>query len=133
MPKRKSLSKKLRFEVLKRDGFRCQYCGRAPPDVSLVVDHIEPVAAGGSGERANLVTACVTCNLGKGARALGDVIFVKSVRAVCEESVEDFVAEAFECFDEMAKVNEWGPEERVGFVGSYVLGALLHRLTTEGP
>lgn len=24
---RKSISKKLRFDVFKRDGFKCQYCG----------------------------------------------------------------------------------------------------------
>jgi 5-methylcytosine-specific restriction endonuclease McrA len=29
---RKALSKKLRFEVFKRDNFTCQYCGRAAPD-----------------------------------------------------------------------------------------------------
>lgn len=35
MSKRKSISKKLRFEVFKRDGFTCQYCGRMAPDVVL--------------------------------------------------------------------------------------------------
>lgn len=42
--KRKSLSKKTRFEVFKRDSFTCQYCGRSAPEVVLQVDHIKPVA-----------------------------------------------------------------------------------------
>ena len=40
MGQRKTLSKKIRFEVFKRDKFTCQYCGRMSPDVILEVDHI---------------------------------------------------------------------------------------------
>lgn len=68
--KRKSMSKKTRFEVFKRDGFRCQYCGAHPPAVLLQVDHIKAVAAGGENDMDNYVTACVPCNQGKGARDL---------------------------------------------------------------
>ena len=46
--KRKNLPKKIRFEVFKRDSFTCQYCGRMAPDVILEVDHILPVAEGGT-------------------------------------------------------------------------------------
>lgn len=67
---RKSTGKKLRFEVFKRDGFICQYCGAHPPTVILVVDHIAPVADGGQTVIDNLVTACEPCNQGKGARPL---------------------------------------------------------------
>ena len=67
---RKPLSKKLRFEVFKRDGFACQYCGATPPAVVLECDHIEPVTAGGSDDEGNLVTACFDCNRGKAARLL---------------------------------------------------------------
>jgi hypothetical protein len=67
---RRSLSKTLRFEVFKRDGFTCQYCGATPPAVVLEVDHIEAVAAGGSDDQDNLITACFDCNRGKGARDL---------------------------------------------------------------
>ena len=69
---RKSISKKLRYEVFKRDGFCCQYCGRSSPQVMLHVDHIKPVAAGGDNNIMNLITACSDCNLGKGARSLSD-------------------------------------------------------------
>lgn len=33
--KRKPLSKRIRFEVFKRDSFTCQFCGRTPPEVIL--------------------------------------------------------------------------------------------------
>lgn len=68
---RKSLSKKIRFEIFKRDRFTCQYCGASAPDVVLNVDHVQPVAAGGSDDFSNLTTACFSCNNGKGARELG--------------------------------------------------------------
>ena len=40
----KSASKKLRFEVFKRDLFTYQYCGSQPPEAVLKCDHIEPLA-----------------------------------------------------------------------------------------
>jgi hypothetical protein len=64
-PKRKSISTRTRFEIFKRDAFRCLYCGKSPPGVLLHVDHVLPVAEGGTNELANLVTACQDCNLGK--------------------------------------------------------------------
>lgn len=73
MAKRVSTGKKLRFEVLKRDGFVCQYCGACPPKVLLVIDHITPVADGGETEIDNLVTACEPCNQGKAARPLSAI------------------------------------------------------------
>jgi 5-methylcytosine-specific restriction endonuclease McrA len=69
---RKALSKKIRFEVFKRDGFKCQYCGAAAPDVLLQVDHLSAVKLGGTNDLLNLVTACAGCNGGKGATALSD-------------------------------------------------------------
>lgn len=67
---RKSLGKGLRFDVFKRDGFTCQYCGQRPPDVVLQVDHITPVADGGDNDIMNLVTSCEACNQGKKAKRL---------------------------------------------------------------
>lgn len=72
MTKRKPIPKKIRFEVLRRDGFTCQYCGSAAPEVKLHIDHIDPVSAGGGNEIINLITSCETCNIGKGARKLDD-------------------------------------------------------------
>lgn len=60
----------LRFDILRRDKFTCQYCGRKAPDVALHVDHRTPEALGGQTIADNLVTACAQCNLGKGSRPL---------------------------------------------------------------
>jgi hypothetical protein len=75
--KRKPLSKKIRFEVFKRDSFSCQYCGESAPNVVLNVDHIHPVALGGTNEIINLVTSCNSCNSGKSATPLDDRSVVK--------------------------------------------------------
>lgn len=64
----------LRFEVLKRDGFRCQYCGLTAKDTQLHADHIVPRCEGGKDEARNLVTACKDCNEGKWGRVLGRVL-----------------------------------------------------------
>jgi hypothetical protein len=50
--------------------FQCVYCGRTAKDSVLDVDHVVPIAAGGTNEIDNLVPACVECNMGKGAKRL---------------------------------------------------------------
>lgn len=60
-----AVSKRLRFEVLRRDNHTCRYCGAAAPDVKITVDHVTPVALGGSDEASNLVASCADCNSGK--------------------------------------------------------------------
>lgn len=63
---RSKLSASLRYDVLKRDNFRCTICGRSAADgVTLHVDHIKPVSKGGKTEMSNLRTLCDYCNLGK--------------------------------------------------------------------
>jgi hypothetical protein len=67
------ITKKLRFNVFKRDGFTCTYCGQKPPAVVLECDHIIPVASGGPDAIENLTTSCFDCNRGKSDRSLGSV------------------------------------------------------------
>lgn len=83
---RKPLSKKLRFDVFKRDGFTCQYCGAHPPKVVLECDHIQPVSDGGLDEVDNLITSCFNCNRGKAATPL----------EVAPKSLKDKAVEAAE-------------------------------------
>ena len=85
MAKRKSITQKVRFEIFKRDSFRCQYCGNSAPDVILNVDHIKPVADGGDNELTNLITSCFDCNQGKKARLLDD----KSVIQKQKQQLDD--------------------------------------------
>ena len=88
MAKRKLLSKKTRFEVFKRDKFTCQYCGSSAPDVVLEVDHIVPVAEGGTDDIMNLVTSCFDCNRGKGKTSLTDDSAVKVRKAQLDKIAE---------------------------------------------
>lgn len=83
--KRKTISKKLRFEIFKRDGFKCQYCGASAPDVLLDVDHIQPVSKNGTNDILNLITSCKACNSGKSDRTLDDSTAVKKQQAQLAE------------------------------------------------
>lgn len=60
-----AVSKRTRYEVLKRDNHTCRYCGGVAPDVVLTVDHVVPTALGGPDAPDNLVAACKDCNAGK--------------------------------------------------------------------
>lgn len=62
-----AVSKRLRYEILRRDNHTCRYCGESAPDVRLTIDHVVPVSLGGSDEPDNLVAACPDCNAGKAA------------------------------------------------------------------
>lgn len=86
--KRKQLSKKKRFEVLKRDKFTCQYCGAQAPDVILQVDHIIPVSKGGTNDITNLVTSCSDCNGGKSNEMLDDSTAVKKQKRQLDQLQE---------------------------------------------
>jgi hypothetical protein len=61
--KARQASFRMRFRILKRDGFRCKYCGGTPDQGYILhVDHVDPK---GPTTEENLVTACWICNLGK--------------------------------------------------------------------
>ena len=59
--------------VLKRDGYRCTYCGAdllATLDsfLSAVVDHVSPRSRGGVDHHSNMATACFACDRIKSGR-----------------------------------------------------------------
>jgi hypothetical protein len=53
--------KKLRLQVLRRDGYTCTYCG----DVATEVDHRVAKVKGGEDTLDNCVAACRRCNIQK--------------------------------------------------------------------
>ena len=60
------LSDGMRYDVMKRDGFRCVLCGMSAKDGAILhVDHIIPVSKGGKTTMDNLRTLCEKCNIGK--------------------------------------------------------------------
>ena len=65
---RQRMTPDLRYQVLKRDKFRCRGCGATSDTETLHVDHIHPVAKGGKTVIENLQALCQTCNLGKSDR-----------------------------------------------------------------
>lgn len=63
---RSLMTDSLRWDIMKRDNFRCVRCGATADDgVKLHVDHIIPVSKGGKTIPSNLRTLCERCNLGK--------------------------------------------------------------------
>jgi hypothetical protein len=67
---RKPVSRRARFEVLKRDNYTCRYC-RSTDNV-LTIDHVIPVSLGGTDEPGNLVACCKDCNSGKSSSTPDD-------------------------------------------------------------
>lgn len=64
--KRKPIKPSLRFDIFKRDDYRCQMCGVTAKDgAALEIDHITPVAKGGTNDADNLQVLCRECNAGK--------------------------------------------------------------------
>ena len=64
---RRKMSDSLRYDVMKRDDFKCVLCGRSAKKdgVSLEIDHIKPISKGGKTTISNLQTLCRECNRGK--------------------------------------------------------------------
>lgn len=75
-----------RKAIFKRDGWRCQLCGRKVKRVSrrststgrlhprtASLDHIVPLRRGGPHEEANCQCACLSCNVRKNARLVGQL------------------------------------------------------------
>jgi ATP adenylyltransferase len=62
------LSGSLRYEVLKRAGFRCELCGISADERAIEVEHIVPRKHGGEDDLTNLQALCFKCNANKGAQ-----------------------------------------------------------------
>lgn len=118
------ISRRLRFEILRRDGQTCRYCGAQAPDVKLTVDHVIPVALGGGDDPTNLVTACQQCNAGKSSTSpdehmVADVdaaalLFAKAIERVAEQRRADVRAtlNLIDWFNELWLT--WGWEDSKG-------------------
>lgn len=71
---RRFMTPELRHQIMERDGYTCQMCGRYMPDgTGIHIDHIIPVSKGGKTVPGNLQVLCAKCNLSKGARILPEL------------------------------------------------------------
>lgn len=104
-----SVGKRLRFEILKRDGFRCRYCGATPLVAGLRVDHVHPRAQGGTDDPANLISSCHDCNAGKSDVRLDESRLPETPAAddlrEQAEQIREYLAAAQELADARASVS----------------------------
>jgi 5-methylcytosine-specific restriction endonuclease McrA len=65
-----AISSRLRAQVVRRAGNRCEYCGlsQAGQEAVFHIDHVVPKSAGGQTVIDNLALACVSCSLRKWSR-----------------------------------------------------------------
>lgn len=57
-----------RQNLMLRDQYQCQYCGKRPGPAELNLDHVVPRSRGGEDSWENLVVSCRPCNLKKGKK-----------------------------------------------------------------
>jgi 5-methylcytosine-specific restriction endonuclease McrA len=74
MPRFRDERLSLRLHIFHACQQHCCYCGESLVFDSFTLDHIIPVAQGGSTHETNLVAACVKCNQRKGCRLLDDYL-----------------------------------------------------------
>lgn len=61
-----------RLNIMLRDRFTCQYCGKRFPRSKLNIDHVVPRSRGGKTEWDNVVTSCHKCNHKKGSHLIAE-------------------------------------------------------------
>lgn len=138
-----AISKRLRYEILKRDGYTCRYCGGRSPKVHLTIGHVVASTLGGGDEPTNLVTACWDCNSGKSSTTVdADVVQEVSAdakrwadaRAVAVEILQaEYVAgEAHvQAFDDIWPEYLWRPDDWESTVRGYFARGLPIELLVE--
>ncbi|WP_075737496.1 HNH endonuclease [Streptomyces acidiscabies] len=133
-----AVSKRLRYEILRRDNHTCRYCGASAPDVPLRVDHVTPVALGGTDTPDNLVAACEPCNSGKSSTIIGTVAPVAGASVpptpdALAKEVVDLWLEAFGNVYDITNVTFSQVEEvRLGAIDMYRMGLTADSLRRSG-
>jgi hypothetical protein len=131
-----AISKRIRYEVLRRDRYTCRYCGASAPRVLLVLDHVIPRKHGGGDTADNLVTACEACNAGKSA-TLPEKWLVKEIeRAAREwaadphyESGDDDYSEMFAYQDALYFLEDLPASRVIHWIAQVFIAAVPYRPT----
>jgi len=95
----------VRIRVYKRDRFQCTYCGVPGTEAELEVDHIVPLAKGGSNHMSNLTTACRKCNAKKGTH---DAPSIRRAQPRSPESNGSLVGRCLHTLNEKGDVHYQG-------------------------
>lgn len=61
-----------RRNIYEHYNYRCCYCGKKFPTHELNLEHVVPRSRGGKSTWDNVVTSCVSCNLQKGNKLIGE-------------------------------------------------------------
>ena len=130
MAKRTGITKKIRFEVFKRDSFTCQYCGREAPNVVLEIDHILPVSKGGKNDLLNLITSCRDCNRGKTNKTLDDNSMVCKQKKQLDEIQQR--KEIIEMMAEWKKEMMLQSEREVDIIDDFLLSISSYKANETG-
>jgi hypothetical protein len=128
---RKPISRRLRFEILRRDNNTCRYCHAT--DLPLTIDHVIPVALGGTDEPSNLVAACKDCNAGKTSTSPSAAVVAQATDDALRWSAAMQVAAGL-ALDEVERVNayisaidaawsRWGCDGAIGRPGDWARSA----------
>lgn len=83
--KRKTITPKVRLQVITRDNYTCVICGRSPatnPGLSLEVDHVKPFSKEGTDELSNFQTLCLECNRGKGNDETLNKLLINDIKII---------------------------------------------------
>lgn len=120
------LPKGMYDKVYRRDGYRCQMCGASKNNgAELTIDHIIPLAAGGSNSINNLQTLCRSCNENK-----ADLIFksgldvdieikkneLKSLLKVISEKREKFKSLTNLLSEEKEILSNYNEDEKIDII-----------------
>jgi len=69
----------------------CRYCGKTVGADALTLDHVVPVARGGTSTRGNVVPACVACNREKNVLTPAERILTELERDAAAKTGHDDV------------------------------------------
>ena len=135
-----AVTKRTRYEVLRRDNNTCRYCGGTAPDVVLTIDHVMPIALGGSDMPDNLVAACKDCNAGKtsvqpGSDLVADVTddqirWAAAIKVASDAMLADREAQIGRCASFLRAWRGWDedlnylPADWVGPVDGWLRGGI---------
>ena len=72
--KRQRIPREIRLEIARAQDWKCYYGGSPIGRRSFHIDHLKPVAKGGSNERSNLVACCRKHNLQKSDKDLHEFL-----------------------------------------------------------